>query len=88
MAVKTFQWRNDLYHQEFYKDNKFLGWKAHVMERGRKLNNVYKSAVQSHLDYIQHKPSQVQEDIAKPESSKQGNKNTSEKEIFFFQIVI
>lgn len=56
-----------------------------MIERGRKLHNVYKSAMQSHLYYIQHKPSQVQGDIAKPESSKQGNKNTSEKEIFLFR---
>jgi len=39
-----------------------------MMERGKKLGDLYKSAVQSHLEhYIQHKPSQVQRDTAEPD---------------------
>lgn len=39
-----------------------------MVERGKKLHDLYESAVQSHLEYyIQHKPSQVQRDIAKPD---------------------
>lgn len=39
-----------------------------MMDRGRKLHDLYKSVVQSHLEYyIQHKPSQVQRDTAEPD---------------------
>lgn len=39
-----------------------------MMERGRKLHDLYKTAVQSHLEYyIQHKPSLVQRDTAEPD---------------------
>lgn len=39
-----------------------------MVERGKKLHDLYESAVQSHLEYyIQHKPSQLQRDIAKPD---------------------
>lgn len=38
------------------------------METGRKLHDLYKSVVQSHLEYyIQHKASKVQRDIAEPD---------------------
>lgn len=39
-----------------------------MMDRGRKWHDLYKSVVQSHLEYyIQHKPSQVQRDTAEPD---------------------
>lgn len=39
-----------------------------MMERERKLHDLYKTAAQSHLEYyIQHKPSLVQRDTAEPD---------------------
>lgn len=72
---RHFVWRNNQWPHELWRDSRLSGWKSYMMQRGRKFHDLYKTVVQSHLEYyIQHKSSLVQRDTA--ESDRVQNKVT------------